>query len=102
VFVETDGRRLWDLGIRRRSRRGRLPAVFEAEAAVKTGDPQLHTLVYGHPQITSCVQQEAARQQQMTDCMKVRADALRAAQAIKDLGRRGEALRRIPQCAPKP
>ncbi len=95
--------RVWDLAIEAaiKAAHGDCRPILDAEAVIKTGDLQLYALVYGHPQITSCVQKEAARQQQMTDCAKSRAGALRAAQEIKNLSQRGEALRRILQCMPK-
>jgi hypothetical protein len=80
--------------------RGECRMAHDAEEAVKNLDPAVHATVFNHPEVRGCIAREAARQSKMTPCTLARADAMRAAQTIKDPNARGEALRKIPQCKP--
>src|SRR5262249_50082357 len=86
----TDGRatgeRVWELAIGAAiaASRGECRAAHDAADAVKNLDASVYDAVYGHPEVAGCVAREAARQSKMTPCTLERADAMRAAQAIRD------------------
>ncbi len=102
ITTGTDPRRerAWELAMHAAigAANGNCQPAFQHEVELKQLDPVLHTMVYGHREIVGCFGREDERRRQMSQCQVTRAEAMRAAQLIRDPNQRGEALRKIPRC----
>ena len=92
--------RAWQLALRAAigASRGDCKPALDATAEVQNLDPELHTAIFGHPEVTSCVQREAARQQSHRACLAAHTAATHAAMSNANLQARTAALRRLPIC----